>query len=44
MKEITEVCSGCKDTHEIKEPLPREGVWRMCRFCGKIRWCLLYLI
>ncbi len=51
MKENTEVCKGCKEIHEIKEnPMDRRvapfllGAWRTCRFCGKTRWCLLYLI
>jgi len=50
-KEFTEVCVGCKDTRLIKEnPIDRRdwpfelGAWKTCRFCGKIRWCLLYLI
>jgi len=46
LPEKTKVCHGCKQTLDIK--VNHDGnnlpVWKNCRFCGKIRWCLTYLI
>ena len=43
--ENTDVCIGCKQTLDINvNPLSGMGDWKPCRFCGKIRLCLLYFI
>lgn len=45
LPEKTKVCHGCKDTLDIK--VDHDGNlpgWNTCKFCGKIRWCLTYLM